>query len=191
MVCNYCSFFFYVNDVESNHRVVLIVALVVSITVFSALIAAGLVMIRARRKRTGKLTPTAAKSSHWGQKSWIENSMTNWKKEKKLQCREEEEAAAGGAIPEQLRHRGCAEAVADRGEQLRVHAVRLPRAGGRDRRFLRREPARQGRLRPRLQGELTFHYFQVLQCLTCAQLAMTDSDRFGCRGRWRTVPRSR
>ena len=67
--------------------------------------------------------------------------------------REEEEAAAGGAIPKQLRDRGRAEAVADRGEQLRVHAVRLPRAGGRDGRFLRREPARQGRLQPGLQGE--------------------------------------
>ena len=47
------------------------------------LIAAGLVMIRARRKRTGKQTPTAAKSSHWGfggTKS--ENSMTNWQRKK-------------------------------------------------------------------------------------------------------------
>ncbi|CAD6217788.1 unnamed protein product [Miscanthus lutarioriparius] len=39
---------------ESNHKVVLIVALVVSITVFSAMVSVGLVMIRARRKRTEK-----------------------------------------------------------------------------------------------------------------------------------------
>jgi hypothetical protein len=50
-------FIFIVNDVESNHKVVLIVALVVSITVLSAMMAAGLLMIRARRKRAGKDTP--------------------------------------------------------------------------------------------------------------------------------------
>ena len=71
----------------------------------------------------------------------------------KLQCREEEEAAAAGAVQEQLRDRGGAQAVADRGEQHGLHAVRLRRAGRRDGRFLRREPARQRRLRAGLQGE--------------------------------------